>query len=140
MTCLPDVNVWIALAVGEHIHNPSAREWLDSVDDEVFFCRVTQMGLLRLLTNRQALGSDAFSSARAWFAFDSFLKDSRISQLEEPAALDHYWRAWTTLEQRGSNWWTDAYLAAFAATAGCTLVTFDVQLAGRTDASTLLLR
>jgi len=140
MTCLPDVNVWIALAVGEHVHNDSAREWLDTVDDDVFFCRVTQMGLLRLLTNRQALGSDAFSPARAWSAFDAFLKDSRISQIEEPTALDHYWRAWTTREQRGSNWWTDAYLAAFAATAGCTLVTFDVQLAGRTDASTLLLR
>jgi predicted nucleic acid-binding protein len=68
MTCFPDVNVWIALAVGEHIHNRGARKWLDTVEDDVVFCRITQMGLLRLLTNRHALGSDTFTALRAWGA------------------------------------------------------------------------
>jgi predicted nucleic acid-binding protein len=29
---MPDVNVWLALTVGEHIHNAAAREWIDTVD------------------------------------------------------------------------------------------------------------
>jgi toxin-antitoxin system PIN domain toxin len=140
MTCLPDVNVWIALAVAEHIHNASARQWLDGFDGGVAFCRVTQMGLLRLLTNRHVLGNDVFSPSRAWSSFDKFMNDSRISRLEEPAGLDRLWRVSTTEEPHGSNWWTDSHLAAFASAADLSLVTFDAQLARRRNVSTQLLK
>jgi toxin-antitoxin system PIN domain toxin len=140
MICLPDVNVWIALAVAEHIHNVAARQWLDNFDGSVVFCRVTQMGLLRLLTNRHVLRTDAFSPTRAWASFDKFMNDSRISWIEEPAGLDHHWRVSTMQEQQGSGWWTDSYLAAFASAAGFTLVTFDAKLAGRRNVRTLLLK
>jgi hypothetical protein len=140
MTCLPDVNVWIALAVGEHIHNAAARRWLDNVDDNVVFCRITQMGLLRLLTNQHVMGTDVLTAARAWITFDAFLTDGRISQIGEPPGLDHHWRISTIHQKQGSNWWTDTYLAAFAAAAGVTLVTFDAQLARRRNVSTHLLR
>jgi len=140
MTCLPDVNVWIALAVGEHTHNVAARRWLDNFDERVVFCRVTQMGLLRLLTNQHVLRGDAFSPTRAWASYEKYIDDSRISRVEEPAGLDHHWRTSTMKEQQGSNRWTDTYLAAFASAAGFTLVTFDAQLAGRRNVSTRLLR
>jgi toxin-antitoxin system PIN domain toxin len=128
MIYLPDVNVWIALAVAEHVHHKVAQRWLDTSEGSVVFCRVTQIGLLRILTNQHALGSDAFSPAHAWAAFDAFLENVRISFSEEPAGLDHLWGASTTPQRPGSNWWTDAYLASFAAAAGFTLVTFDAQL------------
>ena len=140
MISLPDVNVWIALAIAEHVHHNSAQTWLDTSQGPISFCRVTQMGLLRILTNRQALGPDALSPAHAWGAFDEFLRNNRISLSEEPAGLDHNWRSSTLREKHGSNWWTDTYLAAFAAAAGFTLVTFDAQLAARKNVSTHLLR
>ena len=140
MTCLPDVNVWIALAVGEHTHYASAREWIDAVEDRIVFCRVTQMGLLRLLTNRHVMGPDALSPARAWSMFDAFLTDSRISMSSEPPGLEPYWRNSTFHQKDGSSWWTDTYLAAFAFAADYTLVTFDAQLAARKNVRAHLLR
>lgn len=140
MTYLPDVNVWIALAVGEHIHNASSREWIDGIDDNIVFCRVTQMGFLRLLTNARVMGPDVLDAKRAWVMFDSILEDSRISQIEDPPGLEQHWRLTTIHKQQGSNWWTDTYLAAFASAAGFTLVTFVVQLAARKDVRTHLLR
>ena len=140
MTCLPDVNVWIALAVGEHVHNGAARDWLDAIDGHVVFCRVTQMGLLRLLTNPRVLGADVFSPIQAWTAFDRFMADHRISWIEEPVGIDHHWRASTIIEKQGSSWWTDTYLAAFVAAAGFTLVTFDTRLAARRNVTSHLLR
>jgi predicted nucleic acid-binding protein len=98
------------------------------------------MGLLRILTNRHALGSDTLSPSHAWGAFDAFLRNSRISMSEEPGGIDHRWRTSTLREKDGSNWWTDTYLAAFADAAGFTLVTFDKQLAARKNVSTHLLR
>lgn len=140
MICLPDINVWIALAIAEHVHHPAAQKWLDTSEEAVVFCRVTQMGLLRLLTNRSALGSDTLSPPQAWGAFDAFLRNSRISWIEEPVDLERHWRVSTMREQRGSGWWTGAYLEAFAASAGLTLVTFDSQLARRRNVSTQLLK
>jgi toxin-antitoxin system PIN domain toxin len=140
MISLPDVNVWIALAIAEHVHHKAAQAWLDTSQGPIIFCRVTQMGLLRILTNRQALGSDTLSPALAWGAFDAFLRNNRISMSEEPSGLDHHWRISTMHEKQGSNWWTDTYLAAFAYAAGFTLVTFDAKLAARKNVRTHLLR
>jgi len=140
MISFPDVNVWIALAVAEHVHHVSAQRWLDTEEGSIVFCRVTQMGLLPLLTNRSALGSDRFTTADAWSAFDEFLRNRRISMSEEPSGLEDHWRGSTIHEKHGSNSWTDTYLAAFASAAGFTLVAFDVQLAGRKNVKTHLLK
>jgi len=52
MIYLPDVNVWIALAADQHIHHNVAKRWFTGIqDDQVLFCRITQLGFLRLLTN-----------------------------------------------------------------------------------------
>lgn len=140
MIYLPDVNVWIALAVGEHTHCAAARAWLDTVDERVVFCRITQMGLLRLLTNPSVMRADTLSLSRAWRMFDAFMTDSRISRVEEPEGLERHWRASAIQQVDGSSWWTDTYLAAFAASAGFILVTFDKQLASRKNVRTLLLK
>jgi toxin-antitoxin system PIN domain toxin len=130
MTCLPDVNVWIALTVAEHVHHVPAKQWFESHENEqVAFCRVTQMGFLRLLTNPRVMG-EALTPERAWNVLDAVCRDDRIFLSAEPPGLEAMFRESTRRRQGGVNFWTDAYLSAFAAAAGFTLVTFDAGYAG----------
>ena len=56
MIYLPDVNVWVALAVDGHPHHAIAKRWFERLGQEsLLFCRVTEMGLLRLLTNEHVM-------------------------------------------------------------------------------------
>jgi hypothetical protein len=126
MICLPDVNVWLAIAVAEHVHHLFAKRWFDAVEGaSIAFCRVTQMGFLRLLTNPRVMGADALSPSHAWRLLDALYEDDRILAASEPPGLDAAWRALTRTRPAGASFWTDAYLAAFASSAGQTLVTFD---------------
>jgi len=66
MTCLLDVNVWIALAVGFHRHHSIARQWEEQLSDEsLAFCRITEMGLLRMLTNANVMDGVPLTPAEA---------------------------------------------------------------------------
>ncbi len=42
--------------------------------DELFLCRFTQIGLLRLLTNSHVMGSHVKSQADAWKVADGFCR------------------------------------------------------------------
>jgi len=126
MTYLADVNVWAALALAGHVHHFTALHWFEeSETDEIAFCRVTQMGLLRLLSNPTVMGKNVLTGAGAWELHDALSRDGRIGFAPEPAGLETYWRRATRRRYTGPNFWTDAYLAAFAASAGYTLVSFD---------------
>jgi hypothetical protein len=47
-TRLVDVNVWLALAFGVHVHYPVAVSWFAELGErDAAFCRITQMALLR---------------------------------------------------------------------------------------------
>jgi hypothetical protein len=79
----PDVNVWVALTHNIHPHHSAAKAWEDSLSasDILVFCRITQLGLLRLLTNPSALGGDVLTQAGAWKCTNRFL---RLAQLNSP--------------------------------------------------------
>src|SRR5436190_7727155 len=47
----PDVNIWLAAAWARHSKHKLAKGWIDEETGALAFCRVSQMGLLRLLTN-----------------------------------------------------------------------------------------
>ena len=50
-TALVDVNVWLPLVYDGHLHHLAAVSWFDQEDGKsAAFCRITQLGLLRLLT------------------------------------------------------------------------------------------
>jgi len=135
-----DANVWIALLWERHVHFERAREWFDNADDEeLLFCRVTQMAVLRLLTTEAVMGVDTRSMAGAWTAWDQLAADSRIVYMAEPAGLDREFRARSRLSSRSPKVWADAYLLAFAAAAGATLVTFDRSLRSRSENVLVLL-
>jgi toxin-antitoxin system PIN domain toxin len=123
---MPDVNVWIALASDKHEHHPPARRWLDSVTGEICFCQITQMGLLRLLTNSRVMEDDVLNPANGLRVYDEFLCDPRIRFVPEPSGVAKRWATFMTAPGvGGGSSWTDAYLAAFAIEMEFHLATLD---------------
>jgi uncharacterized protein len=124
----PDVNVWLALTHGRHVHHNSAALWFESAGgSSLFFCRFTQMGLLRLLTNPQVMGEETMTQRSAWTAYQRWFEDGRVAFMPEPAAADfeRLFQTASLRERPATKLWADAYLAAFARIAGLNLVTFD---------------
>lgn len=136
----PDINVWLALTVSGHVHFPRAWQWYRSLsDDEILcFCRITQLGLLRLLTTNSVMGKSTHCQAEAWQVYDRWLDEESARFLDEPPTLETAFRTSTLDTQTSPKHWTDAYLAAFAETAGLTLVTFDKALAAKAKGALLL--
>ena len=123
---LPDVNVWIALAAEGHVHHLPARKWFAKQPAaSVAFCRITQMGLLRLLTNSSVMGRGPRTIVQAWDTFAQLRADRRSVIAVEPDGVESAWRQLMTQAGVGPSSWTDACLAAFAEAHSFTLVTFD---------------
>jgi toxin-antitoxin system PIN domain toxin len=109
-----------------HKHHPAALDWFNGLEqDEICFCRVTQMGFLRLLTNPNMMGDDVRSNNEAWGAFDQLCADPRIDFSDEMESLETAWRSCSASASPGTNVWTDSYLAAFAIAHHLHVVTFD---------------
>jgi toxin-antitoxin system PIN domain toxin len=128
---LVDVGVWLAAVWGRHVHYPVASEWINGQADDLAFCRVTQMGLLRLLSNPAIMGGDAVDRSQAWRLFDRLWSDERVLWAEEPDGLNAVWRAISARDDKSHRLWTDDYLAAFAQASDLTLATLDRKLPGR---------
>lgn len=129
----PDVNVWVALSAAAHVHHSQAWAWLRNLSEgeTLLFCRYTQLGLLRLLTNRAVMGDYTHTLQSGWNVYDYWLSDPRVQLYPEPLGLDDSFRQATVpfAVEHASKWIGDCYLLAFAAAAGATLVTFDKALA-----------
>jgi len=137
---LPDVNVWLAFVADGHVHHDGAARWMDTLAARsAAFCRVTQMGLLRLLTNGRVMGRSVLSQAAAWQVYDELRKDERVVFLSEPADLEERWRELTLRRTSSTNLWTDCYLRAFAEARGLQLSTFDRALASAAQSAALLI-
>ena len=136
----PDVNVWLALVHEIHPHHKAATEWSKSLDSDAvaYFCRFTQLGLLRLLTNENAMREDVLTQQQAWEAFDSLVADPRNRMMGEPAGIDPAFRQQTASQQAATKQWADGYLAAFAEAGNLTLVTMDRALAAKVKGAVLL--
>ncbi|MGC2164320.1 MAG: TA system VapC family ribonuclease toxin [Silvibacterium sp.] len=125
---MPDVNVWIALVSDQHVHHLTAKQWAQKLEaDKLAFCRITELGLLRLLTNHHVMGDSVLKPAQAWHIYDALCADPRIIFLSEQHKFSAHWRETGDLISGGPNAWTDAYLAAFASCERATVVTFDRQ-------------
>jgi uncharacterized protein len=123
---VPDVNVWVALVLDSHEHHAAALAWLrSSGDSSVGFCRVTQHGLLRLLTNRRVMQEFVLTLDEAWECYDRIARDRKAAFLIEPAGVEATWRMFTHGQRVSTNVWTDAYLAAFALAGDYEIVTLD---------------
>ncbi len=123
----PDINVWVALTYEGHVHHGAAAAWFAELqpDKALAFCRLTQLGLLRLLTTAAVMSDEVMTQPQAWTAYDRWLQDPRVRFVDErrrqPATKD----------------WADSLLAAFATAGGLTLVTFDGALRARAKSAIL---
>lgn len=127
-----DANVWLALLWSRHVHTERARSWFEQASEEqFFFCRFTQITVLRLLTTDQIMGKDTKTMSEAWSLWDRVWADNRIAFLPEPDDLEREFRSRSRLSSPSPKVWADAYLTAFATVAGLTLVTFDRAIQSR---------
>jgi uncharacterized protein len=114
------------------MHSDAAWAWFSRHEqDTFFFCRFTQIGLLRLLATSAIMGRDVRTIGEAWTVYDRWLDDSRIEIRQEPLELDEAFRAALRSFSRLSSPKAlgDCYLLAVGKVANATLVTFDRGLA-----------
>ena len=123
---LVDVNVWLALVYDLHAHHQPAQHWFESLAaNQAFFCRFTQLGLLRLLTNSKVMAKDAMTQRAAWGIYDRTTTDERVDFAAEPLAVEKELRRLTQRSSGSPQVWSDAYLAGFALAGGLTVATMD---------------
>jgi toxin-antitoxin system PIN domain toxin len=128
MNFLTDVNFWLALEIDDHVHHATAMNWTqEAPDDDLAFCRVTQKGFLRLLTNPHGMKGEPFTAAEAW----RLRSNRQVLFADEPAGLERAWRGITQPSWKGPSFWTDACLTAFATAAGLVVLNFERELAKR---------
>ncbi len=128
---LPDINVWLALAVQEHPQHPAARRYWDGVqakalpERNLWFCRVTMLGLVRLLCQPKVVGAGALNLTQALALYQQFRAIPGVDLLTEPAGCDLELQKLINASALSARLWTDAYLAAVAQSSGLRLVSFD---------------
>jgi len=138
-SCLVDVNVWIALGYPGHRQHRVATEWFGNRSSTAYFCRHTQLGLLRLLTNARVMGPDVKSQIEAWRYYDALRKDSGIGFLDEPSMVETILRDLTQARTRSPNTWSDSYLGAFARALDLSIVSFDTVFRAMTGVDAVVL-
>lgn len=136
----PDLNVWIALSLRAHEHNKVAWGWYRSLrpEEELAFCRFSQLGLLRLLTTRSVAKDETLTQIQAWKVYDGWITNGGATFLEEPFGIETELRFYSERKTPSPKEWGDSYLVAFAAAASLPLVTFDKGLSRRYARSILL--
>jgi toxin-antitoxin system PIN domain toxin len=127
----PDVNVWMALVLEHHVHRPRAKAWWQTNEGPIAFTRLTQIGLLRLLTTSAAMDGQPLGMDEAWRVHDGLFTDDRLALVPEPADIETPFREYASGRVASPKLWADAWLLAVAHSSGGTLVTFDRALTAR---------
>jgi toxin-antitoxin system PIN domain toxin len=123
---LLDINVWLALGLPDHPHHERAlKYWNHASTDQIAFCRITALGMVRLLTNSTVMGGEPLSPGDAWTAYRRFAALPEVALIPEPPGLEDRLAAFIGADAVTPRLWTDAYLAAFALSAGLRMVSFD---------------
>jgi uncharacterized protein len=131
MKKLLDLNFWIALSLETHPQHDRARAWYEQTPlrlGDLLFCRQTEMGFLRLITQERTMthcGVKALSNAAAIDFLEEICRDPAVARAEEPSATRSLWWKLAHRPQASPNVWMDAYLAALAISSKVEMVTFD---------------
>jgi toxin-antitoxin system PIN domain toxin len=136
----PDLNVWMALSLRSHEHHPAAWSWYGSLrpGEELAFCRMTQLGFLRLATTQSVARAETVNQVEAWTSYERWLRSGGAVYIDEPYGIDTEFRFYAGRTTPSPKEWGDSYLLAFAAAASLPLVTFDKALSLRYARSILL--
>ncbi len=137
---LPDLNVWLALAALNHFHHQQALNyWEQKASEQVHFCTVTALGLVRLLSQPKLMGPAVLTTHEASAHLQALCQQPGVS-FAIPAS-----DGWDVFHQLMSevnlspSLCTDAYLAALAISNGWRLVSFDRDFERFGDLQLLLL-
>jgi toxin-antitoxin system PIN domain toxin len=122
---LVDANVWLAISHKDHVHHRTALRWFDESEGMCCFCRITQLALLRLLTNVRVMGLSTKTQADAWKVYDLLTGRGDVLLVGEPPNLDSAFRELSKGGHRSPNAWNDAYLGALSRVLSMPFVTFD---------------
>ncbi len=95
----------------------------------MIFCRTTMQGFFRLVTQPAVMGAAVHNAAEAWTIYSAHLAGGRVKFMAEPASIEAQLRTFTLQTSFKQRDWTDAYLASFAITAGCRMVSFNTGFA-----------
>jgi hypothetical protein len=116
----------MALASDRHVHHRLVRDWFTAGrESRTAFCRVTQMGFLRLLTNSPVMGDDVLNQRQAWGVYEQLARDPRVVFALEPPDIEPVWKKLTQSPFAATGLWTDAYIAALALLHNFQVVSFD---------------
>ena len=123
---LPDLNVWLALACPGHSHHhPAVHYWEQQAAEQVLFCTVTALGLVRLVCQPNLMGAAVKTAGDASALLEAFCLQPGVSMA---MAEQGGWDVFHQLLRSGelpARLCTDAYLAALAIANGWRLVSFD---------------
>jgi uncharacterized protein len=128
---LPDINVWLALAIEEHPHHAIARAYWNDLqvsplaERNLWFCRVTMLGLVRLLSQPKVMGDGALSLSQAMSVYQGFRAVPGVGLLIDADSTEQCFVSFTGQPDLPNRFCTDAYLAALSESTGARLVTFD---------------
>jgi len=130
---LIDINVWLALSWGLHPFSKVAHQWLAELPAKrtrLIFSRVTQLGLIRLLTNELVMGESVLTIQQALDLYDRWIQDPRVDYSDEPQGVEAAFRRATSgfAAKPATKVVMDAYLVGFAGSQRATLVTLDKAL------------
>ena len=135
---LLDVNVWLAFAVEGHQHHEAAlKAWAQL--NRPSFCRLTQLGLMRLFCNREVMGHLTVQPEEAWGKYEQMAANQVVHFVDEPARLEATLKLLLKGAKGRRDFWTDTYLAAFAQAARMRLVSFDTDFTRFQDLDCLIL-
>ena len=127
---LPDLNVWLALIWPEHIHHQHAVQyWEQQAAEQVLFCTVTALGLVRLVCQPKLMGTAVRNAAEASDLLSALCQQPGV-QMAQPdpdgwEVFHHLLRSGLRGGEIPSRLCTDAHLAALAIANGWRLVSCD---------------
>ena len=123
---LPDLNVWLALACPDHSHHRQALHyWEQQAAEQVLFCTVTALGLVRLVCQPKLMGAASKTLAEASSLLDAFCQQPGVSLASEERAGWEVFHQVLRSREVPPRLCTDAYLTALAIAHGWRLVSFD---------------
>ena len=124
---IADANVLLAILVEDHVHHSQAWRWWSGLSNPtVHLVPIVRLGVLRLLSMPVVMSGRPLTPTQALDAWGVMAVDVRchshpLTDLPDEAIL----RDCVTGRTATPNLWTDAWLAALAATLDEEFVTFD---------------
>jgi uncharacterized protein len=127
---LLDTSAWVAAVFPRHPFHSNVQSVLQaaSAEDPAVFCRATEISFLRVLTTSAVLrlyDAEHMTNRDAVAQFRLLMSRPEITEFDEAPGTTALWQQLATRDTAAPKVWMDAYLAAFAITAGLRFVTLD---------------